>query len=249
MNFKGKTVLITGGSSGIGRELTAQFVGAGAKVIIVARDEARLTAIQNAAPESISIIRADLTRVEDQDRVVDHVVRSWPDLALLINNAGVQINLPPVCVGDDGEMDRLRDEIAINLTAPVALSFGLMSLLAQQKEAAIVNISSGLAVAPMRTAPVYCATKAGLSMFSRALRYRCEDATPTIRVVDVIVPTVDTEMSTDRTIAKMSAKDAARAILKGIAQSKNEIWVGRARLLRLVHRLSPKTAYRTIRNG
>lgn len=249
MRTEGKTALVTGGSAGIGQEIALQLAARGAKVIIVARDRQRAEATIGCSPERIALLQADLSRGQDQDRVVAEVTQCCPDLAILVNNAGVQINLAATGIGDGGRMADFRDEIDLNLTAPVALSFGLMPVLALQKEAAIVNISSGLALAPKRTAPVYCASKAGLGAFSRALRYRCEDSAPAIRVIDVAMDFVDTDMTQGRSGAKMTAHDAARAVVHGIERRNREVWVGKTRLLRILHRLSPAFAYRLLRNG
>lgn len=249
MRIEGKLALVTGGSAGIGEAIALQLAAKGAKVIILARRQDRAEAVIAHHPDNIMLLRADLSRSDDQARVVAEVAKLWPDLAILVNNAGIQINMPATGIGDGGQMAAFRSEIEVNLTAPIALSLGLMPLLARQKNAAIVNISSGLAIAPKRSAPVYCASKAGLRTFSQALRYRCEDAAPTIRVVDVIMAFVDTGMTRGRGVNKMSAKDAAHAVIKGIEQDRSEVWVGKTRLLRAVSRLSPALAYRLLRNA
>jgi uncharacterized oxidoreductase len=249
MDIQGKLALVTGGSDGIGRDMTLQLVEKGARVLVVGRDDARGKAICASSPHMITFLKADLSEFEEQQRLVREVTESHPDLSILINNAGSQVNLPEICTGDAGLSAQLQAEISVNLLAPVTLSFGLMPLLARQRSATIVNISSGLALAPMRSAPVYSATKAGLSMFSRGLRYRCEDAAPSIRVMDVIIPTVDTQMSRDRTIAKMSPSEAAKAVIAGIAKDQDQVWVARAKLLRILYRLNPRLVYRMLRNG
>lgn len=249
MIVEGKTALVTGGSAGIGRELALQLAAAGATVIIVARDADRARTTMAQASGRMTLIEADLSLHEEQDRVVSEAARRFPDLAILVNNAGIQVNLPETGIGDDGSAAKFREEIAINIAAPVALSFGLMPVMARLKEAAIVNIASGLAIAPKRTAPVYCATKSAIRTFSRALRYRCEDAAPSIRVIDVVMALVDTEMTRGRGGGKISAGEAAHAVLKGIEAGKKEVWVGKARLLDLLQRLAPPIAYGRLRNG
>lgn len=249
MQIQGKTALVTGGSAGIGQHIARQLAAKGAKVVIVARDRDRADAVAAGHPGEIAVLQADLSRTTEQDRVVAEVARRWPELAILVNNAGVQTNMSEVGVGDEGRMAEFRAEIDLNLTAPIALSFGLMPLLARRPEAAIVNISSGLAIAPKRTAPVYCASKAGLSTFSRALRYRCEDAAPSIRVIDVIMALVETGMTRDRAGAKMAPADAARAVVEGLETGRRDVLVGKARLLGVIHRLSPRLAFRLLRNG
>jgi len=249
MDLRGKRALVTGGSAGIGRELAVQLAARGAKAIIVGRNEAHLQRSASLAPDSITALQADLSMPDEQQRVVAEVSRHWPDLAILINNAGVQVNMAVGGLGDDGQLAALRSEIEVNLTAPIALSFGLMPLLARQQQAAIVNIASGLALAPKRTAPVYCATKAGLRTFTRALRYRCEDAAPTIRVVDVVMALVDTDMTRGRGRGKISASAAAGEVLDGISHDTSEIWVGKAKLLRALNRATPTLAFWLFRNG
>lgn len=249
MQLQARRVLITGGSAGIGEALVDQCVAAGAQVILVARDAARAQAVLVRHPGRVGFLQADLARPDEAQRVVAEVSARWPDLAVLINNAGVQVNLPATGVGDDGRLAELRDEIAINLTAPVALCLGLMPLLARQPQAAIVNIASALAIAPKRSAPVYCATKAGLRGFTRALRYRCEDAAPHLRVVDVILPLVATRMTEGRGSGKMPPAEAARAILDGLRRGSDEVWVGKSQALRLIHRFAPGLAARMLRNG
>ena len=249
MKIDGVTALVTGGSAGIGAEIALQLVALGATVVIVARDAERAAAIAARAPGRIETLIADLARPDEQDRVISEVGARWPDLTILVNNAGVQVNLPEIGIGDAGLMAAFRAEIEVNLTAPVALSFGLMPILARQKQAAIVNISSGLAIAPKKTAPVYCATKAGLRIFSRALRYRCEEAAPNVSVMDAVMPLVDTGMTRGRGKGKIQAADAARAVIAGLSAGRSEVWVGKARLLKWISRIAPSLAYRLLREG
>lgn len=249
MQIDKKWALVTGGSTGIGKEVALQLAAAGANVVIVARNREPAEAVIAHYPERIFFLRADLSCPDDQDRLVNEIKQRFPELAILVNNAGIQVNMPAVAMGDAGLMTAFRGEISVNLMAPIALSFGLMPLLANQDEAVIVNVSSGLGIAPKRTAPVYCASKAGLQTLSRALRYRCEDAAPTIRVMDVVMALVDTAMTSERGGQKMSGQAAAQAIVNGIKKKRDEVWVGKTRLLRIINRLSPALAHRLLRNA
>ena len=147
---------------------------------------------------------------------------------------------------DPASWDRM---IAVNLTGPYNVIRAVLKHLQAAPKATIVNIASTSALMPMPGTSGYSATKAGLSMFSRGLRYRCEDAAPSIRVVDVIVPTVDTDMSRDRTIAKIAPTEAAKAVVQGLIKDQDEVWVARAKLLRILYRLNPRSVYRMLRNG
>ena len=249
MRIDGKTALVTGASSGIGRQIAWQLAEAGAHVIIVARDAARSAETVALRPDRIVWFDADLARSEGQDAVVAEVRRRWPDLAILVNNAGTQVNLPPTGLGDDGRLAAMRAELELNLMAPMALSLGLMPILERQVNAVCVNISSGLAVAPKRTAPGYCASKAGLRAFTRSFRYRCEDAAPSVRVIDAVMPLVDTAMTAGRGRGKISAEAAAAGVVDAIRGGRDEVWIGKARLLRPLVRLAPARAYRLMRDG
>ncbi len=249
MRLSGKIAVVTGGSAGIGREIALRLSQKGAHVIVVVRHAEAAQATVQALPGPGEVLIADLSVASEQDRVVAEIAKRWPGLSILVNNAGVQWNLPDTGIGDNGLIDAFRDEISLNLTAPVALSFGLMPVLARQPEAAIVNIASGLAISPKRTAPVYCATKSALRTFGAALRYRCEDAAPTINVIDVVMAYVDTAMTRARGGAKMPASAAARQVVAGIEMGSAEVWVGKARWLRLIHRWAPGFAGRLLRNG
>ena len=249
IHIAGKTALVTGGSAGIGKAIVEQLHAAGAHVVIVVRNVEQAQTNLGPLAQHIEIIPADLAQNADQERVIAEVRLRYPDLSLLVNNAGVQVNLPPTNIDDSALIEAMRSEIALNLTAPVALSFGLLPVLAVQHEAAIVNISSGLAVAPKRTAPSYCATKAGLSTFSTTLRYRCEDSAPQIKVIDVIMDYVDTAMTRAGTGKKMDPQEAARQVIEGIQRARSTVWIGRTRMLRVVNRLSPALAKRILRNG
>jgi uncharacterized oxidoreductase len=249
MKLQGRTALVTGGNTGIGREIALQLSAKGTTVIIVARDEVRAQETLSKAQGRMILIKADLSRRDEQERVVSEVTQRFPDLAILVNNAGIQVTMPDLGVDDGGLMSKFRQEIEVNLAAPIALSFGLLPVLARQSEAAVVSIASGLAIAPKRTAPVYCATKSAIRTFSRALRYRCEDAAPTVNVIDVVMALVDTGMTQGRGRGKLSPKAAARAVVRGIERNRAEVWVGQSGVLGLLQRVAPATAYGLLRNG
>jgi uncharacterized oxidoreductase len=249
-SLTGRTALVTGGTSGIGLALTHALVEAGARrVLVVARDAARLAAITAVRPVVVTPYRADLTQPADIERLLRDVPMAAPDLSLVINNAGTQrltdfVREDPLAV-----LPALRAEIAANLTGVVALSIGLLPLLARQPSAALVNVTSGLALAPKRSAPVYCATKAAVRSFTRALRYQCEDAGLAVRVIEALPPLVDTPMTAGRGRGKLSAERCAAEILAGVRRGATEIPVGRTRVLRLLQRLSPALADRIMRDG
>jgi uncharacterized oxidoreductase len=237
--IEGQTVLVTGATRGIGRALTTGLVAGGARVIAVGRTGAHADGVVGR--------HVDLADPAAVDALIDEVTVRYPDLSMVINNAAVQTETD--LLAEDPHVLRpvLRREIAVNLDAVVALSAGLLPHLRNRPAAAIVNVTSGLAVAPKRTAPVYCATKAGVRTFTRALRYQCERDAPQVLVSEVVLPLVDTDMTRGRGTGKITAESAAAAVLTGIRRGIPEILVGRARLLPAVMRIAPGLGYRLLR--
>jgi uncharacterized oxidoreductase len=114
--------------------------------------------------------------------------------------------------------------------------------------AAVVNITSVLALAPKRSAPVYSATKAALRAFTLGLRYQLA-AHRQVRIVEVLPPVVDTAMTAGRGSDKMDPADVAERIVDGLERDEEEIWVGKARLVRLLARVAPTLVARILRDA
>lgn len=249
MNLTGRTILVTGGARGVGRELTRQLVGLGAHVVAVGRDRDQLKSLAADHGEHVSPHVLDLADPDTVDEFVDELPDRHPELSVIINNAGVQSLTDFLHDDPSASREVVRREIAVNLDAVITLSTGLLPHLSRQHSAAIVNITSGLALAPKASAPVYCATKSGVRTFTRALRYQCEAAASNVRVIDAILPLVDTDMTQGRGRDKISAAQAAEAVISGIRRDKAEIYIGKTKLLRTVMRLSPPLGHRIMRSG
>jgi uncharacterized oxidoreductase len=250
MALSGRTALVTGGTSGIGLALTRRLLEEDvAQVVVVGRDAAKLAAIAADLGERVVPLRADLSDTGDVDRLLAELPTRAPDLSLLVNNAGTQLLTDFSREDPQGLLPALRAEISVNFTGVIALSVGLLPLLAGRPSAAVLNVTSGLALAPKRSAPVYCATKAGVRSFTRALRYQCEDTLPHVRVIEALPPLVDTDMTRGRGSSKISPERCAAEIVAGLAAGRKEIYVGRSRLLRTVMRSSPALGHRIMRNG
>jgi uncharacterized oxidoreductase len=246
MKPSGHTVLITGGASGIGLALTEQFVRHGNKVIVAGRSESKLSEVKSRYPE-VHIIRCDISQEGDINRLVKWLSEEHPDLSVLINNAGIQHNY---AFNDWKALDtdgKIKEETEINLIAPIRLIARLLPLLSRHQEAAIVNISSGLGIAPKKSAPVYCATKAGLHIFTKALRYQLE-STP-VKVFEIIPPIVDTAMTSGRGRGKISADQLAAEFWRSYRRDRLEIAIGKVKLLTWLNRLAPGVAEAILKNS
>ena len=249
-DLAGRTALVTGGASGIGFALSGLLLNKGVvRLIVVGRDERRLNAAAGELGPRAEIICADLSNETDVARIVRQLPDLAPDLSLVINNAGSQLLTDFTAPDAATLLPALNAEIAANLAAVVALSVGLMPLLSHQRAAAVVNVTSGLALAPKTSSPVYCATKAGVHSFTRALRYQCESRAPHVRIIEALPPQVDTQMTAGRGRGKISPEACAAEIVAGIMAGQAEIYVGKAKLLRAIMRVAPALGYGIMRRG
>jgi uncharacterized oxidoreductase len=188
VKLTGNTVLVTGGASGIGLAIARRFLDAGSTVIICGRRGDKLHEAQAAYP-AMHVAVADIARDDQRLALVDWVTTEFPALNVLVNNAGIQRR---VSLLEQEEWEQTRQEIAINLEAPVHLSRLLVPQFVKQDEAAIINVTSGLSFTPLAAVPVYCATKAALHSFTLSLRHQLRDSP--IQVVEIVPPAVDTDL-------------------------------------------------------
>ena len=188
MQLNSNAVLITGGATGIGLALAERFLRAGSDVVICGRRLEKLREAKARHPQ-LGIRICDLTVELERVSLFDWAVSELPRLNVLINNAGIQRR---VRLAEPEEWECRREEIAVNLEAPVHLSTLFIPHLLKQERPAILNVTSGLGFVPMASAPIYSATKAALHSFTLSLRRQLE-GTP-IRVVEIVPPAVNTDL-------------------------------------------------------
>lgn len=188
MKTSGNTILITGGGSGIGRELARRFNELGNVVIVAGR---RLEALEETVAGRRDM-HAMVVDVEDPDALAafaERVVAEHPRLNVLINNAGIMRR---------EDLTRTRDlrdaeqTVVINLLGPIRLTDALTDHLTSQPDAAIVNVSSGLAFVPLSGTPTYNATKAAIHSYTVSLR---EQLRGKVEVIELAPPAVQTELT------------------------------------------------------
>lgn len=209
MQLKGKRVLITGGTRGIGRCMVQELIDGGAShIAIIARDKKSLKEISEANPEvkflriagdvaNIDILREAAARIEDK----------WGYLDILINNAGI-VSAGPLEELPDEE---IYDQVAVNLTAILLLTKYCVPLLKSSEDGAILNISSGLGLIGMPFYAVYGSTKAAIKQFSDSMRRELAPynvsvtcSFPTATATDMMQKFEGREMDTPQLVAKKS---------------------------------------------
>ena len=188
MKLSGNTVLVTGGSSGIGLALAERFLLAGNEVVVCGRREAPLAELKAKHPALHTLV-ADTGSAAERERLFQETTARFPNVNVLINNAGVQRK---VAVTDVEPWATTAQEIAINLEGPVHLSMLFIPHLLGHAASVIANVSSGLAFVPMAAAPIYCATKAAIHSFTQSLRHQLSKTS--IEVVEIIPPAVRTNL-------------------------------------------------------
>lgn len=179
-------VLITGASAGIGLGLVDEFVKGGAKVIITGRGEEELKKVQAKYPQQVlKYYVSDAGKEADRIKLFEQSTSDFPALNVLLNNAGIARYAKQT-----EEIHQLwavrQTELDINLSGPIHLSSLFIPHLLKQKQAAIINVTSGLAFIPFTTSPLYAASKAGLHSYTMSLRTLLADTA--VRVVEMIPP-------------------------------------------------------------
>lgn len=189
MRLDGNTILITGGASGIGYALARRFVSAGSTVIVCGRRKAQLAEAKEECPE-LHTIQCDVSVEKERVKLIERVFRDHPAFNVLINNAGVQRRPAPLI--EPQNWSEHQSELEINLAAPMHLTLLAIPLLQQQPSAAIANVTSGLAFAPIAAMATYCATKAAMHSFTQSLRIQL--SATSIQVFEIVPPAVNTDL-------------------------------------------------------
>jgi uncharacterized oxidoreductase len=245
MKLVNKTILITGGNSGIGYETAKLLVNQGNKVIITGRDVAKL---EKAGKElGAAIIPLDITNGDDVAKLVAKIEVSYSDLSVLINNAGGGK------VYRLGEVEQTlaiaKEEFETNYFGTIRLTESLLPLLKKQPKAAIVNLGSNVAFHPLVVLPTYSDSKAALHSYSIALRLTLANTT-NIKVFEVFPSLIDTEGTRALGLNDgLPATVAAENIADGIAQDHYEIFIGEAGKQRAAFLANPDAAILSFNNG
>lgn len=238
MKTTNNTVLITGGSAGIGLEIAKLLSESGNKVIITGRNEARL---QQAASQlkNVSTIVSDVSNAKDVDNLVGQIKTEFPALNMVINNAGRAL-VYDITEENVNAFEKAEDEMLTNYLSIIRLNEKLLPILKTNDHPTIVNVSSVVAFVPGFLA-TYSASKAALHSYTRYLRLALKDAN--INVFELMPPLVDTEFS-----APIGGKNGvpasfvAEQLMAGLEQDNYEIRVGQTEDIYRLYLSSPENA-------
>ncbi|MEM6889188.1 MAG: SDR family NAD(P)-dependent oxidoreductase [Pseudomonadota bacterium] len=247
MELRNKKVLVTGGSSGIGLAIAKELKALGNEVVICGRNQDRLDSA--AKTHGLDTITADISDNDDQVGLMEYMKATHKGLDILVNNAGVMhvYNF----ANDPKTLDYLDQEISLNCSAQLKLSYRALPLLKQSDDPALVFVSSGTAYMPAPLSLVYTGTKSLIHHFCQSLRVQIKPHG--IKVFELLPPPTETGLA-DTVKSKvdmsqfsfMKADDVAKALVDGMKADRYEIPVGLSRIIKLASRFAPRLVFKQL---
>jgi uncharacterized oxidoreductase len=241
MNIKDKTILITGGASGIGLEAAKQFLALGAKVIITGRNQVKLDAAEKAYP-AITAIQSDAGNAADSESLFNKV-KELGGIDILYNNAAVLVPPSNLGIANDKHTESAAYEMEVNYLGVLRLNNLFMGMLQSRKEAAIINTTSILSLTPSLIEATYSSSKTALAFYTKSLREHLRIVDSKVKIFELIPPLVATEMTAGRSDKKITPEEMVKGLIEGLSKDNYTIRVGDAKLFYLINRFFPKIAF------
>jgi len=237
MKITGRTILITGGSAGIGLAFALKFLELGNQVIVIGRRQSVLDELKAKYPK-LHTIQSDVADPAQIASLAGRVKVGYPKLDVLMNNAGIMLHKNLKVPAAD--LDGLMTEMNINVGGVIRLTSAFIDILTANKST-VINVSSGLAFVPLPSAPIYCATKAAVHSYTQSLRFQLEETG--VEVIELMPPAVKTELSAEIAegdgIALMTTDELVKQSFALLKKGALEIRPGQAKQLALMRRLAP----------
>jgi uncharacterized oxidoreductase len=236
MRLTDRTILITGGSAGIGLAFALKFLELGNEVIVTGRRQAVLDAVKAQHPK-LHTIQSDVADPEQIAALAARVKADFPKLDVLMNNAGVggAMNLrSPV-----SDLAALTSEVDVNLSGVIRMTAALLDILTANR-GTLINVSSGLALVPLPSNAIYSATKAAVHSYTQSLRFQLEDSG--VEIVELMPPAVRTDMTdefAEHDFPMISTQQLVKVTFAGLRAGKSEIRPGQSQQLAFFRRLAP----------
>jgi uncharacterized oxidoreductase len=242
MNLKNNTVLITGGSSGIGFELSKALIQKGNTVIICGKSNEKLLAAKKAESKLITY-QCDLSDSKECIDFANRIKDNHPKLNILINNAAIVSKID--FLKNEKALEFAENEYQTNLLAPIRLIKLLYNSISDKESSAIINITTGLIYAPREIYPFYNSSKSALHSFTQTLRMSLSKEKT--KVIEVMFPAVITPWHKGNPPkTAIPVDDAVNQMIKGLEKGNPEIRIGGAKILYLMSRIAPAFALKKV---
>lgn len=235
MKLTGRTILITGGSAGIGLAFALKFVQLGNEVIVTGRRQEVLDEVKAKYPK-LHTIQSDAADPAQIAALAALVKAQFPKLDVLMNNAGIMLykNLK----ASAADLAGLMAEMNINVGGVIGMTSAFIDVLTANK-GTVINVSSALAFVPLPAVPIYCATKAAVHSYTQSLRFQLEETG--VEVIEIMPPGVKTDMSTDLAegISLITTDRLVKLSFASLKAGVLEIRPGQSKTLAWMRRLAP----------
>jgi len=237
MRLTGRTILITGGSAGIGLAFALKFLELGNEVIVTGRRKAVLDAVKAQHPK-LHTIQSDVGDPAEIAALAERVGQHFPKLDVLMNNAGVGVAKNLKASAND--LTSLMTEMEINVGGVIRTTAALIDLLTAN-HGTVINVSSALAFVPVPAMPIYSATKAAVHSYTQSLRFQLEETG--VEVIELMPPAVKTELTADMdeggSVKLITTDELLKISFAALKAGKLEIRPGQSNQLAFLRRLAP----------
>ena len=237
MKLTGRTILITGGSAGIGLAFALEFLKLGSEVIVTGRRQDVLDEVRAKHP-NLHTVQSDVADPAQIEALAARVKADFPKLDVLMNNAGISLykNLKAPAA----DLAGLTTEMNINVGGVIRTTSAFIDVLTANK-GTLINTSSALAFVPLPCIPIYCATKAAIHSYTQSLRFQLEETG--VEVIEIMPPAVKTDMTADLPegdgLTLITTDKFVKQSFASLKAGTLEIHPGQAKLLAFMRRLAP----------
>lgn len=244
MELKNKTILITGGGSGIGLEAVKQFLENGSKVIITGRNQKKLEEAKMLFP-AITAFNSDVANAENSQKLYSQI-EAMGGIDILYNNAGV-INKPQnLGISNSQHFETAEYEMNINYLGVIRMNNLFLDMLKSKKESAIINTASILSYVPINLAPTYAASKVAVRFYTDMLRNHLQILNSNVKVFELSPPVVATAMADGIEAKSITPEKLVNGLIKGLKNNTYKIRVGDTKAIYFLSRFLPKVAWNLI---
>ena len=236
MKLTGRTILITGGSAGIGLAFALKFLELGNEVIVAGRRQAVLDQVKAKHPK-LHTIQSDVADPAQVAALAARVKSDFPKLDVLMNNAGIMLHKNLKAPAAD--LAGLMAEMNVNVGGVISTTSAFIDILRANK-GTVINTSSALAFVPLPSAPIYSATKAAIHSYTQSLRFQLEETG--VEVIELMPPGVKTEMTTELAeggVTVITTDELVKQSFAALKAGALEVRPGQSKQLAFMRRLAP----------